>query len=166
MTLPERKNVRLKEYDYSNPGAYFITLCTDGRKKILSDIIVGQGLAPAETNLTLYGKIAEKQLFCLEERFDYVKIDKYVIMPDHIHAIIVLKELTAEASLRPTIPDILCVYKSLTTRDCKKAGFKEKRLFQSSFFDHVIRNRQDYEEIWNYIDTNPCRWVEKYAISK
>ena len=85
MTLPERKNVRLKEYDYSNPGAYFITLCTDGRKKILSDIIVGDDayIVP-QVKLTQYGEIVEKYIKSIPG------IDKYVIMPDHIHLIIII----------------------------------------------------------------------------
>lgn len=162
MTLPERKQIRLPDFDYSAPGAYFVTLCTEKRVRVLSDINVGQGLAPAETRLTQYGKIAREQLFLLQERYNYVKIDKYVIMPDHIHVIFVLEGYETGASPRPTLPDIMCVYKSLTTRMCKKAGFKGVRLFQHSFFDHVIRNRQDYDETWKYIESNPYRWVEKY----
>ncbi len=102
MEFLERKQIRLQEYDYSSPGAYFVTLCTEKRVKVLSDI-----------------------------------------------------------SPRPTLPDIMCVYKSLTTRMCKKAGFNGAKLFQYSYFDHVIRNKQDYEEIWEYIEANPYRWIEK-----
>ena len=66
-----------------------------------------------------------------------------------------------ERAPRPTLSDLMCAYKSLTTRICKKAGFKGEKLFQYSYFDHVIRNRQDYEETWGYIDANPYRWIEK-----
>ena len=83
------------------------------------------------------------------------------IMPDHIHMIVVLDNSTAGAPPRPTLTDIICVYKSLTTRMCKNAGFGENKFFQNSFFDHVIRNTRDYEEIWEYIDSNPYRWIEK-----
>jgi len=95
MKLPERKQIRLQNYDYSSPGAYYVTLCTEKRRKVLSDIIVGQGLAPAETRLSHYGKIAEEQLLLLQKRYDFIKIDKFVIMPDHIHAIVIFKDYAA-----------------------------------------------------------------------
>ena len=128
----------------------------------MSDINVGQGLAPAETKLSYYGKIAKEQLLLLQERYTYVRVDKYVIMPDHIHVIFVFDNYLTGASPRPTLSDIICTYKSLTTRICKKAGYNGERLFQRSYFDHVIRNRQDYEEIWKYIESNPYRWFEKH----
>ena len=80
MNLPKRKSPRLKEYDYSLPGAYFVTICTKERKEILSHITVGQGLAPAGCIMTTYGNIAKKQVELLEERYDSIKIDKYVII--------------------------------------------------------------------------------------
>ena len=97
MEFPKRKPTRLREYDYSQNGAYFVTICTRGKKCILSDIIVGQGLAPAETVLSQYGKIAEEQLLALEKRYKTIEIDKYVIMPNHIH-IIIISNKTAGAS--------------------------------------------------------------------
>ncbi len=161
--LPNRKHPRLDYYDYSSTGTYFITICTQNRRCVLSHI-VGRGLAPAEENTsdeyqikyTKYGQIAEKQLFSLESRYPYMKIDQYVIMPNHIHAIMILEE-AAGASPRPTLMDIVCAYKSLTTRDCRQYGFKDK-LFQTSFFEHIIRNRQDYEEHVKYVYENPMRW--------
>ena len=157
--LPNRKHPRLDEFDYSADGAYFVTICTQGRKCVLSQI-VGRGLAPAETSAvehTTFGKIAEKQLLLLEERYPYLKVDQYVIMPNHIHAVLILNDQAAGASPRPTVMDIICAYKSLTTRECKKAGFSEK-LFQTSFHEHIIRGRQDYEEIVRYVYENPTRW--------
>ena len=157
--LPKRKHPRLDNYDYSSAGAYFVTICTQNRQCVLSRI-VGRGLAPAETvkiEYTLFGEIAEKQLFLLEDRYPYFAVDKYVIMPNHIHAIMILNSKTAGASPRPTITDIVCAYKSLTTRDCKKNGYNEK-LFQTSFYEHIIRGREDYEKITKYIYENPMRW--------
>ncbi len=162
MELPKRKPTRLKNYDYSQNGAYFVTICTKDRKEILSKItsIVGQGLAPAENNLSAYGKIAEEQLLILPSRYNHLKIDKYIIMPNHIHIIFVIQNETAGASPCPTLSDIICSYKSLTTRYCKKLGFAGHCLFQSSFHDHIIRNENDYQKIWQYIDTNHLKWKE------
>ena len=164
--LPKRKHPRLNHFDYRTKGAYFITVCTQNRRCVLSRI-VGRGLAPAETNgveYTSYGKIAEQQLLSLQERYPCLTLDRYVIMPNHIHAILILTEETAGASPRPTIMDVVCAYKSLTTRACKKNGLVDK-LFQTSFYEHVIRGQKDYDEIVKYIHENPLRWYydELYA---
>ena len=151
----KRKHPRLARYDYSTAGAYFITICTQNRKCLLS-YIAGQKLAPAEIRYTAYGKIAEEQLFLLEKRYPCLKIDQYVIMPNHIHAILLL-DGAAGASPRSTITDIVCAYKSLTTRACKKVQPIEK-LFQTSFYEHVIRGREDYDDIAEYIANNSKQW--------
>ena len=158
MDLPKRKPTRLKNYDYSNNGYYFITICTDNRK-ILFGNIVGQGLAPAEMKLTAFGKIASAEIQDLENRYKSVKIDKFTIMPNHIHAIVIIKNQTAGASPCPTLSDIVCTFKSLTTRKCHliKPNIK---IWQTTFHDHIIRGEEDYLKIWNYIDTNPQKWKE------
>ena len=164
--LPKRKHPRLDSFDYSSAGAYFVTICTQNRRCVLSRI-VGREQAPAETNgieYTLFGKIAEKQLLLLEDRYPCLSVDRYVIMPNHIHVILILRSDTAGASPRPTLMDMVCAYKSLTTRECKKKGFAEK-LFQTSFHEHIIRGREDYEGTVKYIYENPLRWYydELYA---
>ena len=153
--LPKRKHPRLEHYDYSTAGAYFVTICTQNRRCLLSRI-VGRGLAPAETQCTAYGRIAQEQLLLLEQRYPSLKIDKYVIMPIHIHAILFL-EKPSGATANPTVIDIVCAYKSLTTRQCKKVQSIDK-LFQTSFYEHVIRGREDYNEIAEYIVNNPKKW--------
>ena len=165
MNLPKRKPTRLKGYDYSTSGAYFITICTKGRKRLLSNI-VGQGLAPAENHLTPYGNITKEQIEALENRYQDIKIDKYVIMPNHIHILLSNYETTAGASPCPTISDIICTFKSITTRMCKNAGFKEPHLFQSSFHGHIIRGEKDYLKIWEYIDTNVMKWEQDCFYAK
>ena len=153
--LPKRKHPRMNHYDYSTAGAYFITVCTQNRRCLLSRI-VGRGLAPAEIQYTAYGQIAQEQLLILEQRYPSLKIDQYVIMPNHIHAILLLEEAAGD-SQRPTIMDVVCAYKSLTTRECKKVRPVDK-LFQTSFYEHVIRGREDYDEIVEYIVNNPKQW--------
>ena len=160
--LPQGKHHRLKNYDYSKPGYYYVTINTHNNKKVLSK--VGRGLAPAEIEIILspIGEIAKEQLFSLEERYSALKIDKFVIMPDHIHIIFILEESAAGASPRPTVPDIVCAYKSLTTRLCNQQfNTHGKKLFQTSFFDEVIRNDEHYAEVWQYIDNNPLKYCLK-----
>lgn len=159
MDYPKRKPNRLPNFDYSQNGYYFVTICAHNRRSIFSDICVGQGLAPAEPKLSPYGKIAEKYLLDLENRYSNVKIDKYVIMPNHIHAIITIDNfsVTAGASPCPTLSDIICSFKSVATLYCKRYRDTDK-IFQDSFYDHIIRGKKDYEEIWNYIENNPQKW--------
>ncbi len=154
--LKKRKHPRLNNYNYNSSGAYFVTICTHNRRCTLSRI-VGRGLAPAEIEYSEYGKIAEQQLLSLEHRYACMKIDQYVIMPNHIHVVFVIDNTAAGASPRPTIMDIVCTYKSLTTIKCKKTKPIDK-LFQTSFYEHIIRNRNDYEEIIKYIYENPTKW--------
>ena len=155
MKFNSRKPTRLKEYDYGTEGAYFVTICTDKRKPLLGQSVVGRGLAPAVVKISEYGRIAEEQLLLLEKRYPQVKIDKYTIMPDHIH--ILLRIEKAGASPCPTIPDVMCAYKSITTRLCRQTGYTEKHLFQSSYHDHIIRNYEDYLDRWQYIQSNPAK---------
>ena len=161
--LPKRKHPRLKNYDYGSNGYYFVTINTHENHNLLSK--VGRGLAPAEETeitLTAVGKIAEEQLFDLEKRFSGIKIDKYVIMPNHIHAILILDNSTAGASPRPTLSDIICAYKSLTTRICNKAfNTPGRKIFQVSFYDEILENENHYLEAWQYIENNPLKYILK-----
>ena len=166
MKLPKRKPTRLKGYDYGAPGAYFITICTEDRKELLSKIIVGEGLAPSENELTIYGNVVKEQIELLENRYKGIKIDKYIIMPNHIHILISNYEMAAGASPCPTISDIICAFKSITTIMCKKEGLKAQHLFQSSYHDHIIRSERDYHKIWEYIDTNVIRWEKDCFYNK
>ena len=166
--LPQRKHPRLSSWDYSRAGSYFITLCAENRRHLFSS--VGRGLAPAEENnteiyieLSQLGKILEEELKNITNRYPYAVIDKYVIMPDHPHFIITL---SAGASPRPTVMDIICAYKSIATRRCKQIGYMEKRLFQTSFFEHIIRNQDDYRETVKYIRQNPANWYRDNLYSE
>jgi len=158
MNLPNRKPTRLKNFDYSQNGYYFVTICTYNKKCIFGNV-VGQGLAPAVMNLSAFGKIANKEIHNLKNRYENICIDKCVIMPNHIHAIIVIQNKTAGASPCPTLSDIVCTFKSMTTRNCHLINSKIK-IWQTSFHDHIIRNEVDYMKIWEYIDTNPLKWKE------
>ena len=171
--LPKRKSTRLKNYDYSSAGAYFVTICIRDRMHILSEIVkadltatgkttdpaVGEGLAPPEITVKLKpcGEIVKEQLRLIETRFPSVTIEEYVIMPDHIHAIIFLHGKAGGASPSPTLDDVVCAFKSLTSRSCKQQYGVEK-MFQRSSAEHIVRDREDYETRRKYIYENPKRW--------
>ena len=144
MELPDRKPNRIAGYDYSQNGAYFITICTKNRKKILSQVVGDD----AHIVPKLYGRIIEKYICNVPE------IEKYVIMPDHIHMIIRLEGGSMWAST-PTnkIASIVRSIKTLTTKEIGES------IFQRSYYDHVIRNQRDFDEIWAYIENNPRKWM-------
>ena len=155
MQLHKRKNIRLKEFDYSSRGAYFITICTHDRK----NLFVGAIHESPELQLNPFGQIVDKYINQLNTRFD-IKIDKYVIMPNHIHLIIVVEQRAIrESPLRSTISKAVGYLKMNASRDIHNKGYTDT-VWQRSFYDHVIRNEQDYQKIRNYIDTNPAKWQE------
>lgn len=145
MELPQRKKIRVGEYDYSQCGAYFVTICTQNRRPILSNIVGDDAhIVPKR-----YGQIAEKYLK------NAVEIEKYVIMPDHIHMLIRLEEQGAEKR-SPQASRIASIVRSIKTLTTKEIG---EPIFQRSYYDHVIRNQRDYNEIWEYIENNPRKWM-------
>lgn len=151
MELPKRKPTRLKEYDYSSPGAYFVTICTKNRKELLSEIIVGEGLGTLPQNkLTPTGEVVEKSIQYINNNYNGVKIDKYVIMPNHIHLIVTLDNSGGDRT--PPLHKVIGQLKSYTTNKFNNI------LWQRSYHDHIIRGEQDYRKIWEYIDTNIIRW--------
>ena len=104
------------------------------------------------------GKIVENELRDLANRYD-ILIDKYVIMPNHVHMIIFIQR--AEQSPTPTISDILCAFKSITTKKANQQDHVSGRqIWQRSFHDHIIRNESAYQKIWQYIDCNPMMWEQ------
>ena len=159
MALPKRKPLRMQGYDYDENGHYFVTICTAEHKEILSSIIVGEGLAPPEVRLSALGKIAEKQINEISKRYKTVTVEKYVIMPNHIHMLIFIDRLDAGgASPSPTLSDIICSFKSLATREIKKFC-PLTNFWQRSFYDHVIRSEADYLKHYDYIENNPVDWI-------
>ncbi|MBQ2279320.1 MAG: transposase [Clostridia bacterium] len=163
MEYTARKHPRLSNYDYSAAGAYFITICTQNRKRLFSDIEKTDENPPL-VQLTAFGKIAEDQLFQLEERYPFVRIGCFVIMPDHIHVLIQLISRGAEENPRTDLNGIICAYKSLVVRQIQNEYRYYDKIFQTSYFEHVLRNRQDYEETEKYIRNNPVRWYFKNRI--
>ncbi len=151
--LPNRKTTRLKNYDYSTPGTYFVTICVKDRKQLLSNIIVGEGLCTLPKNeLTQIGKIVEQSIKYIDTNYKGVKIDKYVIMPNHIHLIVALDD--SGGCGNPPLQDVIHRLKLFTTH---KFG---KVLWQRSYHDHIIRGDEDYRKIWEYIDTNVFKWEQ------
>ena len=102
--LPKRKRLRLQGYDYSSEGCYFLTICTEHRRNLLSTVVGGDDLgAPKEIKLKPYGKIVEKYILSMEKAYDTIKIENYIIMPNHIHLLILIDTYGLPRSSAPTI---------------------------------------------------------------
>ena len=158
MEVPKRKSTRLKNYDYSAPGAYFITICVKDRKEWLSKIIVGTGVLDCPQNiLTRYGKIADKYICQMNNFYKHVSVDKYVIMPNHIHLLIrILENMDGPSGTPVPTNSVISKFVGTFKRFCNKE-YREN-IWQSRSNDHIIRGEKDYKKIWEYIDTNVQRW--------
>lgn len=185
--IHHRKSIRLKGYDYSQAGAYFITICCQDRECRFGKIVVGaslpnaqQGIAPT-MELNEFGQIAYNEWAKLQERFTNFELDIFQIMPNHVHGIIVLNESIANVGAgftpaqndddadnrvrvnrTPTVGDIVGAYKSLVANACLEI-YKSKnktmgKLWQRNYHEHIIRNEQSYQTISGYIINNPAKW--------
>ena len=164
--LPNRKPTRLQNFDYNSVGAYFITICTQHKQKILSHI-VGTGVPDGpQIELTKYGQIAEKYIHQLNDFYEDLSVESYVIMPNHIHIMLWVKGAENGPSRTP-VPTVQNSIPSRFVSTFKRFCNKEYgvNIWQYRSNDHIIRNRQDYEEHLRYIYENPMRWYydELYA---
>ncbi|MCL2084064.1 MAG: transposase [Oscillospiraceae bacterium] len=162
--LPIRKKIRLERYDYSQSGAYFITICVKDGHAMLGRIVGTTAPGRPFVELTPLGKCIEETIQAANK--NNVKIDKYIIMPNHIHMIVILMQdeddLTSNADDRgrSSLHQVVRNIKSYVT---KWAGFS---MWQPRFHDHIIRNEEEYRRIWQYIDENPARWEEDHYFVK
>ena len=139
--FPVRKNTRMKFYDYSTPNYYFVTICTKEKNCLFWN---GQ-------ELNQMGILAREGFLQIPIHYPDAYVDKFVVMPNHVHAIIVLEKSDLSA--------IVGSYKSYVSKKIHEK-YGDFPVWQVSFHDHVIRNQQSYEKIWQYIETNPIRWQE------
>lgn len=161
MEKMERKRLRLENFDYSQNGAYFVTVCTKNRKAILSRVLVGQAaLSLPEAcsvlvELTDIGMLCQKYIEKIPAVYSGVWVDAYVIMPNHIHILLRFEDGSCPGGLGAGHPTVSSVIRSVKVLVTKELGYP---IWQKSFHDHVIRNETDYQMIWQYIENNPLQW--------
>ena len=158
MANPQRKNLRLPDYDYSAPGAYFVTICTQNRQCILSNITVGAGALDGPTlALTRTGEVVEKFILSTD-RIAGLTVDRFVIMPNHVHMILTVASgggpSRAPAPTNAIIPHAIGTLKRFVNKELGES------IWQRGYYEHVIRSEKDYLEIRTYIDQNPAKWAE------
>lgn len=151
MNLPNRKKLRLNGYDYSTPGYYFVTICSNNKKNIFCHIN-----SDGTIKKSWAGDILESNIKNIESHYSNVRIDKYVIMPNHLHMIVVISyfENTERSRPFPTLSNVIGLFKSGVSNE---VGFT---VWQKSFHDHIIRNEKSYLQILKYIENNPLSWME------
>jgi putative transposase len=194
-----RRSIRLRGYDYSQAGAYFLTICTQDRACLFGDVMDG------EMQLNDAGKMIHAEWDALAQRFPNVALDAFVVMPNHVHGVIILvgagtrpapmqapapapmqapapaqkgdhegrpydgdldeaSGVGATTRVAPTVGEIIGAYKSITTvlytRGVKQFGWPafRARLWQRNYYEHIIRNENEWTHIQEYIANNPMQW--------
>ena len=164
--LPKRKPTRLNKFDYNTTGAYFITICTKDRRQILSHIVGVDVLGdPKNAELLPHGIVADTYIKQMNEFYKNITVERYVIMPNHIHLVLLVREDGSPRTSTPTKQtSTVSHFISTFKRFCNKEY--GENIWQRGFHDHVIRGREDYEEIVKYIYENPARWYYDKLYSK
>lgn len=158
---PNRKPMRLCGYDYNTSNRYFLTFCTENRRRILSTIKQGDIFEPAILTLTEIGLIVDSYIKS-SENMKGITIDHYVIMPNHVHILLsfIHDDAHDNGSSRAPTPtnSVIARYvsglKRLVNRDVGH------NIWQRGYYDHIIRNEDDYRNTWLYISNNPAHWAE------
>ena len=180
---PKRRSIRLRGYDYSTPGAYFITACTHNRLLLFGRVVDGK----VETNRI--GAVVEDCWSKLPDHYDHVAIDAFVLMPNHIHGVIIIEDTsvtvgagqqppakdtrtTVGAGLKPAlpatidpkrhgVPEIVRAFKTFSARRINQMRASAGTpVWQRGFYDHVIRGEDELDRVRTYIMDNPRRWHE------
>ena len=172
---PRRHSIRLPGYDYSQAGAYFVTIVTQDRSCLFGRV------EDSEMELNAVGTMVEKVWLEIPEHFDDVNVDTFVVMPNHIHGIIKIdnegrlsnvgarhavplphhKDIIEALGkpVRGSIPTIIRSFKSAVTKQYHMmTNTQNTYLWQRNYYEHVIRDERDYQSIYDYILTNPLNW--------
>ena len=155
-----RTSMRLNEYDYSKAGYYFITACSHNKINFFCDNMI----------INNSGKMLEKEWLNLINRFENIQLHEFIVMPNHIHGIIEICENLCQKGHpqgdAPTISNIVGAFKSITTNEyingVKNFNWQrfDKKLWQRNYWDHIIRDKNEYNRIAKYIINNSNNWIK------
>ena len=150
-----RQSIRLRGYDYSQPGHYFLTICCYQKQAVFGEVFQQQ------IQLNCFGKIATEQWLKLTEKFTFIKLHEFVIMPNHMHGII---EITAQQPgpiANTTLGQIVRSYKaSVTSAIRNQTQSQQYAVWQRNYYEHIIRSEASFWAITQYIRDNPKKWPE------
>ncbi|MBI4333847.1 MAG: transposase [Chloroflexi bacterium] len=165
--LPQRRSIRLKEYDYSQAGAYFVTICSEGRQCLFGSV------ADYEMILNEFGALVASSWQWLATQYSYVLLDEWVVMPNHLHGILVITDRDAGASpaagasrSAPTgkiksLGSLIGAFKTVSTKHINKMRKTPgATIWQRNYYEHIVRDEDEMAKIREYIANNPARWGE------
>ena len=159
--LPKRKVYRLASISYQSPGAYFITVCTQNRRNLFWNAVGATIGRPQDAPLSSAGKIVDAAICAIPDHYPAVAVDYHVVMPNHIHLLLQIKtDASGRAMPAPTISTVVQQLKGSVSKQLGGA------IWQKSFYDHVVRSAVDYQEIAEYILSNPAKWAEDRFYTK
>jgi len=173
-----RRSIRLKGYDYSSEGAYFITICTFQRQCLFGQIVEG------DMQLNEFGQIAAECWQAIPEHFPHIELDEYIVMPNHVHGILVVKDTRRGIAVQcpypglgdtqqttytsvfgkmssGSIPTVVRSYKSATTKYINiRREAVGTPVWQRNYYDHIIQNERSLQHIRHYVTNNPLTWAD------
>ncbi len=157
--IHHRRSIRLKGYDYSQPGAYFITICTHQKECLFGEIIDEQ------MQLNHFGKIVQSHWQSLEKYHSHIQLDKFVVMPNHFHGIIIINDNVAPDAAsnnkKTGIPEFFRGFKTFSARQINKARHQPGiPLWQRNYYERIIRDEEELNQIKKYIINNPQNWTQ------
>jgi putative transposase len=176
--IHHRRSVRIPGYDYSAEGMYFITICVDGRRCLFGDVVEDV------LELNDVGRVIDATWRWLAEQYDHVELGPYIVMPNHVHGIILLTSGEGVSRNAPTISSVsetirspekprkpigqlVGAFKTVSTKKINVlCGTPGAVLWQRNYWEHVVRNEKSFEEIARYIDNNPRTWYEDKLFSE
>jgi len=162
----QRELNRLKYYDYAQTGVYFVTICVNGKDEVFGQIKNNQ------MYLNDCGNAVKKCWMQIPDHFPHTKLDEYIIMPNHVHGIVVIENnfqannnvrnkffcsLQWQTKLSRSLSSIIRGFKIGVTKWARQNGLDNFK-WQKSFYDHIVRNEKSLHEIHDYIRTNPLKW--------
>ena len=156
MEYKERKSPRLKTFDYNMPGVYFVTFCTYKMRMLFWENPLHSEAFSGDERLNFAGQIADEVINELPQTFP-IEIKKYVIMPNHIHMMVLIKEKSSGTGANSMLCRIISYAKRKITLKLREKKVDET-IWNRSYYDHIVRNEKDYQRIWKYIENNPNEW--------
>jgi REP element-mobilizing transposase RayT len=148
---PHRQSLPLPAYDYSQAGAYFITVCTQNRRMLFGEVI------DSDVRLNEMGIIVQQTWDDLPRHYHRIDLDAFIVMPNHVHGIIILAD---QSERRHGIPEIVRGFKTFSARRVNERGDKRGTVWQRGYFERVIRNEKALDRIRAYIANNPAQWAD------
>ena len=148
-----RRVLRYTGYDYALAGTYFITVCTQGRVESLASI------EDSVVALTAAGAIVDHELQNLPNRFSFVTIEEYVVMPNHVHCVLTFGTREGREFMPGHLGSVVRAFKAASTRSIRTSGFIDFA-WQPNYYDHIVRTQADLGRIREYIAANPSKWEE------